>query len=310
MTVHMAVRRTVPTAIRPSGGSTDGPSMLGDLASEVFAEEFEAARRTGNLGYMARIMAQVTLPHSKTAGNEYVRRNGLLTLSVLAPSHVGLPYGGLPRLLLSWLTTEAVRTRERTLVLGPTLSRFMNELGLASTGGRWGTIPRLQNQLRRLFASRIYCTYEGAGSSMGAGIDVASRYQLWWDPKDPNQATLWQSTVTLGQDFFEEIIQHPVPIDTETLKALRRSPLAIDLYVWLTHRYSYLDKQVIIPWAALHGQFGADYHLVRQFKSKVIPALAKVQSVYPEARFDVGSTGLRLVPSPTHVGRLPKRSLR
>jgi hypothetical protein len=33
-----------------------------------------------------------------------------------------------PRLLLAWLITEAVRTRERDLVLGDTLSRFMAQL--------------------------------------------------------------------------------------------------------------------------------------------------------------------------------------
>ena len=309
MTTSTSPRRYGSTVMRhygdTDGEAGGGPARLGDIATEVFAAEIEAARRTGNLGYMARILAQVTLPHSRPEGNEYVRRNGRLTLSVLAPSHVGLPYGGLPRIILSWLTTEAVRTRERTLVLGPTLSRFMDDIGLVPTGGRWGTIPRLQNQLRRLFASHIYCTYDTKGSSLGAGMDVASRYQLWWDPKDPSQPTLWQSTVTVGQDFFDEIINRPVPIDIEALRALKRSPLALDLYVWLTHRYSYLNKPVVIPWTALHAQFGADYRLVRQFKVKVAGALHKLQTVYPEARFDVDRVGLRLRPSPTHVGRLP-----
>ena len=302
------------TAIRHYGNSLDseadaypGPIALGDIAREVFASEVEAARQTGNLGYMARIIAQVTLPHSNPEGNEYVRRNGRLTLSVLAPSHVGLPYGGLPRVLLAWLTTEAVRTRERTLVLGPTLTQFMTEIGLDPTGGRLGTITRLQHQLRRLFSSRIFCTYDGVGSSMGAGLDVASRYQLWWDPKDPNQPTLWKSTVTLGQEFFDEIIAHPVPIDTGALRTLKRSPLALDLYVWMTHRYSYLEMPVVIPWAALHGQFGADYGRQRRFREKVQEALVKVTETYPDARFEVTGTGLRLEPSKTHVGKLPGR---
>lgn len=287
-----------------SGGSG---LLLSDIAREVFADEIEAARRTGNLGYMARVLAQVTLPHSKPEGNEYVRRNGRLTLAVLSPSHVGLPYGGLPRVILAWLTTEAVRTRERTLVLGPTLSRFMGEIGLAPTGGRWGTIPRVQGQLRRLFASRIFCTLDGDHSSMGTSLDVASRYQLWWDPKDPNQATLWQSTVTLGEDFFNEIINHPVPIDTMALGMLKRSPLALDLYVWLTYRYSYLDKPVLIPWPSLQGQFGADYGRMRSFREKVLEALRKVSALYPEARFDVTPGGLRLLPSKTHIGKMPSR---
>ena len=303
------------TAVRPYGdifgtsGFTEAvdPSPLGEIAREVFASEIEAARRTGNLGYMARVLAQVTLPHSRPEGNEYVRHNGRLTLSVLSPSHVGLPYGGLPRIILSWLTTEAVRTRDRTLVLGPTLTRFMSEIGLDSTGGQWGTINRFQSQLRRLLASRIFCTFDGEHSAMGAGLDVASRYQLWWDPKDPHQATLWQSTVTLGEDFFNEIIDHPVPIDTAALRVLKRSPLALDLYVWMTYRYSYLAKPVTIPWPSLYGQFGADYARLRKFREKLNEALTKVHALYPEARFDVTDGGLRLIPSKTHVGRLPLR---
>ncbi len=46
----------------------------------------------------------------------------------MAPSSVGLPYGMVPRLLIAWVTTEAVRIRERELVLGESLSGFMSEL--------------------------------------------------------------------------------------------------------------------------------------------------------------------------------------
>lgn len=158
---------------------------LSEIAAEVFAAEVEMARRTENLGYMARVMTQVTLPHSKPTVNEYTRRNGKLTLSMLSPEYIGLPYGGLPRLLIAWLTTEAVRTRDRTLVLGPTLSGFMDQLGLMPTGGRWGTIPRLHEQLRRLFACQIICTYDNGEASRGSSLGVASDYELWWDAKRP-----------------------------------------------------------------------------------------------------------------------------
>lgn len=282
-------------------------SLLGDIAGEVFAAEIEAARRTGNLGYMARVLSQVTLPHSRPTGTEYVRRNGNFSLSILAPSDPGLPYGGVPRIVLAWLTTEAVRTRERRVVLGKNLSKFMGQIGLVPTGGRWGTIPRLQNQLKRLFTSRILCTYDGEDAFRSASLDVATETQLWWDPKDPHQLGLFESSVTLGEAFFKEIIERPIPVDVATLRALRRSPLALDLYVWMTYRNSYLDRPVTIPWQSLHGQFGADYKLVRQFKPKVASALAKVHEVYPEARFDVGESGLQLIPSKTHVGKLPSR---
>ena len=39
---------------------------------------------------------------------------------------------------------------------------------------------------------------------------------------------LWGSKIYLGEAFFNEIISHPVPLDMNTLKALKRSPLGLD----------------------------------------------------------------------------------
>ena len=44
---------------------------------------------------------------------------------------------------------------------------------------------------------------------------------------------LWESKIYLGEAFFNEIISHPVPIDMNTLTALKRSSLGLDLYLWL-----------------------------------------------------------------------------
>ncbi|WP_201732638.1 replication protein RepA [Acidithrix sp. C25] len=282
---------------------------LSTIAAEVFAAEVEMARRTENLGYMARIMAQVTLPHSKPITNEYTRRNGKLTLSMWSPQHVGLPYGGVPRLLIAWLTTEAVRTRERTLVLGPTLSGFMAQLGLMPTGGRWGTIPRLQEQLRRLFTAQIVCTFDSDEVSRGSSLGVASDYELWWNPKKPHAGSLWNSTVTLGERFFDDIIERPVPVDVATLRQLKRSPLALDVYTWLTYRFSYLGRETLIPWEGIQAQFGSDYKELFSFRYKMKAALAKVHVAYPEARFAHEDSGLRLFPSATHITRVPANHL-
>jgi len=296
----------VATALHPEvdGVAYGGPTPLCAIAAEVFAAEVEMARRTEHLGYMSRIMAQVTLPHSKPTVNEYTRRNGKLTLSMWAPQHVGLPYGGIPRLLIAWLTTEAVRTRERTLVLGPTLSGFMAQLGLVPTGGRWGTIPRLQEQLLRLFTSQIVCVFDSDEVLRGASLGVASEYELWWNPKKPQHGSLWNSTVTLGERFFDDIIERPVPVDVATLRQLKRSPMALDIYTWLTYRYSYLDREVLIPWEGLQAQFGADYKEVFSFRYKIKAALTKVHRAYPQACFEYEDSGLRLRPSPTHIMKL------
>ena len=63
------------------------------------------------------------------------------------------------------------------------------------------------------------------------GFRVAKSFDLWWHPQNTNQSGLWESTLTLSEEFFEEIIKSPVPIDIRALKALKRSPLALDLYI-------------------------------------------------------------------------------
>jgi hypothetical protein len=270
---------------------------LSAIAAGLFAAEVEMARRTENLGYMARVMAQVTLPHSKPTGNEYTRHNGKLVLSMWSPKHIGLPYGGVPRLLISWLTTEAVRTRDRTLILGPTLSGFMSQLGLVPTGGRWGTIPRLQEQLRRLFACQIVCTFDTSAASGGSSFGVASEYELWWNPKKPHYGSLWNSTVTLGENFYEDIIRRPVPVDIRTLRLLKRSPLALDVYTWLTYRYSYLERATLIPWEGIQAQFGADYKELYNFRYGCVRNCVQKGLGRP-LWVDRGSSGGHVRPSP------------
>ena len=65
------------------------------------AIEAQEAAEAGTLGYMARALTLATIPHSKQEGNEFHRRNGAFSMSMLAPSSVGLPYGSQPRLLVA-----------------------------------------------------------------------------------------------------------------------------------------------------------------------------------------------------------------
>ena len=278
---------------------------LETLFREALAIEAQEAKQAGAVGFMARAMTQATLPHKATPGNEFKRRNGSFSLTLLSPSEIGLPYGSIPRLLVSWLTTEAVRTRCPVLELGPSLSAFMAELGLTPTGGRWGTITRLRDQMTRLFASSVTCIYDEPDRTGIVNVRVIEAAELWWDPKAPDQAPLWKSRIELGKRFFEEAIHSPVPVDMRALKALKRSPLALDIYCWLTYRMSYLRKPTEIPWPALQMQFGADYGRERDFKAAFLEHLRAVLVIYPEANVEDGERGLLLKPSKPHVAQRP-----
>ncbi len=279
---------------------------IGKIIAESLAIEAEDAKEAGKIGYMARALVQATLPHKAPQGNEFKRQNGTFQLSIWSPN--GLPYGSIPRLLLSWVTTEAIFTKSPVLEMGPTLSAFMAELGLARTGGARGDITRFRNQAKRLFSSSVYCLYSDQTTDQGKGFTIATDYSLWWSPKDPNQLPLWKSKVTLGTEFFNEIIKRPVPVDMLALKLLKRSPMALDIYFWLTYRMSYLHKDTVIPWPLLQMQFGADYATdgqgPRDFKKKFLARLKQVLAIYAAAKVFPADHGLLLKPSPTHIAKI------
>ena len=78
----------------------------------------EASEADPDLGFMARLLALCSLPRTNPGNRkEYVRRNGPYKLGMIAGIDNKLPYGNFPRLILAWVSTEAVRTRSR--VIGP-----------------------------------------------------------------------------------------------------------------------------------------------------------------------------------------------
>ena len=56
---------------------------------------------------------------------------------------------------------------------------------------------------------------------------IAERGEFWWNERKPDEPSLWDSKIELGEKFFNEIIRHPVPLDMNTLTALKRCSLGV-----------------------------------------------------------------------------------
>ena len=70
----------------------------------------EASEDDPDMGFMARLMTLCSLPRTNPGNRlQYVRRNGPYALVMIAGGLNKLPYGNLPRLLLAWVCTEAVK---------------------------------------------------------------------------------------------------------------------------------------------------------------------------------------------------------
>lgn len=268
--------------------------------------------------FMARQLVQATLPH-KNPGNvpAWSRKNGDLTLTIRPgwdekkKKLIGYPYGTIPRLLLFWITTEAIRTKSPRIELGDSLSQFMEELGLDPKGtGKRSDLKRLKEQMIRLSRSTISFSQSSTRSYSWLDMQVAPRGMVWWNEKQPNQRTLWQNWIQLGEDFFKAITSAPVPVDMRILKALKRSPLALDLYAWATYT-AYQTQQIgqsrSLSWEMLHEQFGAEYSDIKEFSRNAWRSLLKVQAVYPELNIERVRGGINVLPSKPSITVKPKR---
>jgi len=95
-------------------------------------------------------------------------------------------------------------------------------------------------------------------------------------------------------------------LDLAALRALRGSPLRLDIYAWLTYRMSYLRRRSEVPWESLRAQFGSNNANTKQgraqFRKDFERNLREVVLVYRQANVEVASGGVVLLPSPTHVG--------
>ena len=262
----------------------------------------EASEADPDRGFMARLMALCCLPRTNPGATlQYKRVNGPYKLVMIAGADCKLPFGNLPRLLLAWVSTEAVRTQSRELILGKSLSEFMRTLGVYSSGGR--VQIRLRNQMRRLFSATVQLVYEDEHGEARVSSSVADRTEFWWNPKRPDEPSLWESKLRLGEDFFNEITQHPVPIDMNTLTALKRCSLGLDLYLWLVYRTFPLRAPLRLTWKQVYRQFGlhpdkaSDKRTVLNFRSQALRELKKIKLAWPGLNYSIAPGVLILHPS-------------
>ena len=300
----------VPAILEASPQARRGFTLADQVHQLVAASEADA-----DLGFMGRMMALCSLPRTNPGDrHQYKRVNGPYKLIMTATGDTKLPFGNFPRLILAWVSTEAVRTQSRVLILGSSLAGFMRTLGVYSSGGgREHT--KLRNQMDRLFNAHVSLIYEDKRGKATVNSQIADSTVFWWNPKRPDERSLWKSKIELSEKFFNEIIEHPVPLDMNTLKALKRSSLGLDLYLWLTYRIFTLTNPQQITWRQVYRQFGAhpdkasDKVTVQAFRRKVLRELKKIKLAWKDLNYATAPGVLILLPSTPTIAPLNQGQL-
>ena len=290
------------------------PAQRGFTVADQVDRLVRASEAAPDRGFMARMMALCCLPRSNPGNrHQYKRVNGPYKLIMSTTGEYKLPFGHLPRLLMAWISTEAVRTQNRVLILGDSLSDFMRELGIYSSDGKAYT--RLRNQMNRLFNAHVRLIYKDEHGEASVSSSVADRTEFWWNERKPDEPVLWNSKIRLGEDFFNEIINYPVPLDMNTLTAMKRSPLGLDLYLWLVYRTFLLRAPQRLSWPRLYQQFGADPDkasnnvTVQRFRKDCLRELKKTKLAWPELNYATAKGVLILHPSTPKITPLNQGQL-
>lgn len=119
------------------------------------------------------------------------------------------------------------------------------------------------------------------------GYRLTSASSLWFSHREAADVEgLFPSTVTLSSELFGSIIERGNPVNLEgwrTIQATSKSPLALDVYVWLCSRLWGLRGVARPSWDQLLQQFGA-----QASRKEFVRACSRPRSTavghYPEAR--------------------------
>jgi hypothetical protein len=258
--------------------------------------------------YQHSVLCQTSMPF-RDPGEEvrlWSRKNGRVRLEIQAGRafngvlddfiDVGLPFGAKPRLVLYHLNAEALRTQSPTIELEDSLTAFVSRtLGL-DTGGR--NIRTVKDQLTRLSAADFRLGTAIDGLSRTVKGTVIEGFDLWVS-RDPRQRVLWPTTVQFSANYFESLMRHAVPLNETAIARLAHNAMALDIYTWLAQRLHRVEqgKSALVPWEALYEQFGQGYERLRDFRRVYVRTLKPVHVAYPEAKFDLLETGMKLMHS-------------
>ena len=206
-----------------------------------------------------------------------------------------IPSGAKARLLFAYINNQAIRFNKAEIDMGNTLYQFLLRNKIVHTGSNR---KEIHTQVENISASNINLGVWGeTGTHKYArqkSMKIAKEVSFWTE-KDPTQATLWQPTMTLSDDYMAALQHHKVPINYQILVNLQTNPRAMDLYTWLTYRVNSVKAPVSIPWESLYQVFGASVSELKYFKRDFKEALNKALPYVKNLEIEMDSKHLKLI---------------
>jgi hypothetical protein len=267
-------------------------------------------REAGNqiLGFATRPFVLCGLPIRRPHQSDlvYERRNGFFTLQITGHPDFGLPFGQ-DRLVPIFLSTLAVRQQSQTIRF-KSAAQMLDTFDMAKGGKEY---RRLVSAFERIFGATIFFSTDSTRGR--ARIVQRSRFnflreaQIWYDrnPAESDGAERFENVTVLSDEFYSEIMNHPIPTDIDAVKVLASAPAVLDLFMWLAYRCFLSKREERIP---LFGTFGltaqlgsVEYTRPRRFRAMLQQWLSTIHLVWPECPARICPDGLHLRVAPARA---------
>ena len=257
------------------------------------------------IAFQHTVLCQNGIPY-RNPGNDvrrWVRQNGSVVLEIDAGRamhpikqqfvDMPLPFGTKARLILIHLNGEALRTGSPKIEVEDSLTAFARRILGRYPRGR--DIHSFRNQLGALSTATIRLGIADGERAVQVTGQIVEALDLW-APVDPRQRVLWPSTIVLGEKYFASLSRRAVPLDERAVAALAHSAMGLDIYSWLAQRLHrvHRGRPQLVPWTALHEQFGQGYTRIRKFREIFLHTLTEVRTQYHGARIETDRRGLTL----------------
>lgn len=273
-----------------------------------------------NLRYVHSVMAICPFPYRRMQDETAVfeRKQGRMSL-VVEGGHIRapdgervrqpVPWGTKARLIMAYLTTQALQQRRAKIEIADSLRGFMLDVGFDPTGGPRGNIKPFKEQLLAVSAARVEISSWDGRHAETVEQNLFKSRQVWFDTGNIDQRTLWPSYVEWNGDIFQLLEKHAMPLDVRALRAFRNSCRKLDLYAWLAYRLYDMHSDVTLSWEAVRKQFGEGFERPRAFRAQFADDLAAIREVFPKLPLVLSERGLTLQKADAGALLIPKRKL-
>ena len=281
--------------------------------------QVERQLREQELGWLFRPLAVCPFPASSPGkrivkdvfGKEkeeyhvlWTRRAGNIKIEVLGHPDYGIPHGQ-DTLVILFLAYEARRQGSRKIRVS-FYRDFMRMFEMNPNDGRKYRL--VVESLQRIRNAKYSWEVEGEPSrERGLHFLYIDEYDLYCDPKNPDQRSLFDQYILLSERFWYEISNHHIPSNLKAIIALKSKPAHLNFYIWLSYRVGQAfretvgkgqaPEQIIIPfWGSrgLQEQMSSKIEQKFLYRNEVKKWMKSVGEVWPNCPAELDGDALRI----------------